>query len=63
MKSLSLILITMLQWIPDDDIEEALANVLQRCIEGLREHGSSRKEYILLSLYALDTSFGQIAPS
>ena len=55
-----IILITMLQWIPKRDLDQTLVKALQRCIDGLQEFGSSRKEFILLSLHVVDTALGQL---
>ena len=54
---------TMLRWLPKNELDETLAEVVQRCIEGLQDYGETRKEYILLSLHALDTAFKQLEPS
>jgi hypothetical protein len=57
------ILTTMLQWLPNRDLDETTVEVLRRCIGGLQEYGCARKEYILLSLHTLDTAFSQLEPT
>ena len=53
-------LATMMHWLSTNGLDETTDQVLRRCIDGLQEFGASRKEYILLSLHALDTAFGQL---
>jgi len=57
------ILTTMLQWLPNRDLDETTVEVLRRCIGGLQEYGGARKEIILLSLHTLDTAFSQLEPT
>ena len=54
-------LTTVLRWLPKEELNEPLVEVLQCCIDGLQEHDDMRNEYILLSLHALDTAFNQLA--
>jgi len=58
-----IILTTMLQWLPKRELDESIVQVVQRCIDGLREYGGLRKEYILLSLHTLNTAVGQLQPA
>lgn len=53
-------LVTMLQWLPKDNLEKTIAKVAKGCIDGIEEHGERRKEYILLSLHTMDAALKQL---
>jgi MFS family permease len=57
------ILTTMMLWLPNQDLDDIMAEVLRRCIASLQEYGGTRKEYVLLSLHTLETVFNQMEPT
>lgn len=56
-------MITMLHWLSEEDLDETTRTVIHYCINNLQNYGVARKEYILLSLHALDVAFEQLSPS
>jgi hypothetical protein len=58
-----IILTTMMQWLPKNELDEPIGQASQRCIDGLREYGALRIEYILLSLHTLNTAIGLLQPA
>jgi hypothetical protein len=53
----------MMLWLPNQDLDDIMAEVLRRCIASLQEYGGTRKEYVLLSLHTLETVFNQMEPT
>jgi HEAT repeat protein/Na+/melibiose symporter-like transporter len=55
-------LTTILHWLLEEDLNEITLAAIAHCTDGLNEHGSYRKEYILLTLHMLDAAFDEMAP-